>query len=186
MKKLRILLVALVALLVIPFGVRAEEATDEAEDKAVNVYFFHGDGCPHCEEAQTWFDEIEEEYGEKFNLVKYEVWNSEKNSNLMSAVAEVRGETADGVPYIIIGNQSWSGFDESYEETILEKIESEYAQAKEERYDILNYVDEDAIGSPDEVVKEKSTGQDVLILIAILVIGGAVVAGVMYTRKNAD
>lgn len=187
MKKIEFLLVALVAILVLPFGVLAEDTTTGTEetDKAVNLYFFHGDGCPHCEEAQEWFDEIEAEYGDKFNVVAYEVWNSQENSELMTAVAEVRGETADGVPYIIVGNQSWSGFDETYKETILEKIESEYELDADERYDIMNYVDKEGMPTFNDS-DESSTGRDVLILILILAAGGAVVAGVMAARKNTN
>lgn len=177
MKKLKFLLVALVAVLVFPLNVFAEDA-----NKEVNIYFFNGNGCPHCEDAETWFDEIEEEYGDKFKVVSYEVWYNEQNNELMNAVAEARGETADGVPYIVIGNQSWSGFDDSYKDAMLDKIESEYAQAVEERYDVMDYVD--LTGSKTE--NSSSTGRDVLILILILAIGGAIVGGTIYARKNTQ
>lgn len=177
MKKLKFLLVALVAVLVFPLNVFAEET-----NKEVNIYFFNGNGCPHCEDAETWFDEIEEEYGDKFKVVSYEVWYNEQNNELMNAVAEARGETADGVPYIVIGNQSWSGFDDSYKDAMLDKIESEYAQAVEERYDVMDYVD--LTGSKTE--NGSSTGRDVLILILILAIGGAIVGGTIYARKNTQ
>lgn len=184
MKKLKFLLVVLMAFLVLPISVFAEDgSTDEATNNEVNLYFFHGDGCPHCEEAQEWFDEIEEEYGDKFNLVSYEVWYNQENNDLMAAVAEARGETADGVPYIIVGNQSWSGFDESYKEDILAKIESDYSQDVDERYDIKDYVSLSGNFSSSD---EESTGRDVLITIVILAIGGAVIAGVMFARKSTN
>lgn len=184
MKKLKFLLVILAAVLVLPFSVFAEEAEDtgseaESTKSEVNLYFFHGNGCPHCEDAQTWFDEIEEEYGDKFNLVSYEVWYDMDNNNLMSAVAEARGETADGVPYIIVGNQSWSGFVESYEAEILSKIESEYELADSERYDVMDYV---------QIAEEEedSAAKDVLILIIILAIAGGIGAGVVFARKKTN
>lgn len=182
MKKLRFLFIILVAFLILPFSVFAETATeDEDSDKAVNVYLFHGDGCPHCEDAQEWFSEIEDEYGDKFNLVSYEVWYSEENNSLMSAVAEVRGENADGVPYIIVGNQSWSGFDDSHKEPILNKIDSEYEQEVDERYDIMDYV---SLSGTAE--KESSAGRDVLILILILAVVGAGGYGIYVARKNTE
>ena len=46
----------------------------------VNVYLFYGDGCPHCENAMKFFSSIEEEYGDKFNLIKYETWNDRRNN----------------------------------------------------------------------------------------------------------
>ena len=50
-----------------------------------------------------------------FTIVDYETWNNQGNAKLMEAIAKLRGETVEGVPYIIIGNKSWNGFTESYE-----------------------------------------------------------------------
>ena len=139
MKKLKVLLLMLSLLLVIPFGVFADEAKEES--KEVKVYLFYGDGCGFCGNFKTWVSEIEEDYGDKFELIQYEVWYNESNSNLMSAVAGARNEEPGGVPYIIIGNQSWDGFADDYKDEILKKIDSEYKQDPSERYDIMDYVD---------------------------------------------
>ena len=187
MKKLKFLLVVLAAVLILPFGVFAEEVEDSASEDAVesqevNVYFFFGDGCGFCANAEAWFEEIEEEYGDKFNLVAYEVWSNADNSQLMSDVAEIRKETANGVPYIIIGNQSWNGFDDDYKEGILAKIESEYEQDPAERYDIMEYVESGIL--PDE--EENNTAKDVLVLLVLVGVVAAVAGGVAVARKNID
>lgn len=184
MKRLKFILVVLTLFLIIPFGVFATEVEprDVSESKEVNLYFFHGDGCPHCEDADAWFEEIEDEYGEYFNLVSYEVWYNEENSDLMAAVAEVRGETADGVPYIVIGNQSWSGFSDDYKEDILSKIKSEYDQDPSERYDVMNFVD--LVGTSEK--EESTTARDVLILLVLVGVVGAVVAGVVIARNKTN
>ena len=63
MKKIKYFMLLLVMLLIIPFSVFAEgEETEEAtntEDKQVKVYFFRGEGCSHCAEAEEWFNSIE-------------------------------------------------------------------------------------------------------------------------------
>ena len=63
MKKIKYLVVLLIALMVFPFGVLADEepveTVDENVSKAVNVYFFRGDGCSYCAAAEEWFNEIE-------------------------------------------------------------------------------------------------------------------------------
>ena len=187
MKKIKLLFVVLLAVLVLPFTVLADEATDgeSKEVKEVNVYLFHGDGCPHCEDAQTWFKSIEKEYGDKFNFITYEVWHDQSNSELMEAVANVRGETADGVPYLVVGNQSWSGWDASYQSQVIDKIESEYALAEGERYDVMNYVE--LTGNPVESkTNNSSTGRDVLITILVMAFAGVFIAGVMYARATSD
>lgn len=183
MKKLKVLLLVLAVLLIVPFGVFAEEATDVTEEsKEVNVYLFYGDGCGFCEKAKTWFASIEDEYGHMFELVKYEVWNDATNSQLMNDVAEVRKETANGVPYIIIGNQSFDGFSEEYVDTILSKIKSEYETEPSERYDVLDYVDLAANGQEDE----NNTVRDVLVLLVLVGVVALVTVGVVVARKQTN
>lgn len=185
MKNFKFILVILAAFLVLPLGVLAEEATtrEVTESNEVNLYFFHGNGCPHCEDAATWFEEIEEEYGQYFNLVSYEVWYDKENSNLMNAVAEVRKETADGVPYIIIGNQSWSGFADDYKEDMLAKIKSEYEQDVTERYDVMDFVDLEGNLAIEE---ESTTGRDILILLGLVAVVAAITVGVIVARKKTN
>ena len=88
MKKFKFLLVILTALLVLPFSVFAEGTpgenarTGDVDNNQVNLYFFHGDGCPHCEDAATWFEEIEDEYGEYFRIATTSgnLWNINQNT----------------------------------------------------------------------------------------------------------
>lgn len=191
MKRFKFLLVMLLTILLIPFGVFAEEKAGEnakdveaiseenVVDKEVNLYFFNGNGCGHCANAEAWFEEIEDEYGKYFNLVSYEVWYDEDNNDLMQKVGELRGEDVSGVPYIIIGNQSWNGFDEDYKAEILSKIKSEYKQDPADRYDIMNYV--------SSIKEEKEGyGSDILALVIIIAVAGAVVAGIVLARKNSN
>ena len=96
------------------------------EDGRVVIYFFRGEGCPHCAEAEEWFDSIQNEYGNMFKVEDYETWYDEENADFMERVAKSRGETASGVPYIIIGDKSWMGFTESYENEMLEEIKTVY------------------------------------------------------------
>ena len=184
MKKIKCFLIILAILLVLPFGVLAEENTDnkDSENNEVNLYFFHGDGCGFCKKAKTWFAEIEDKYGDKFNVVEYEVWYNEENNKLMTAVADVRKESVDGVPYIIVGNQSWNGFADDYKDSIISKIESEYKQDPSERYDVMNYVD--LTDAPKE--ETNTTARDVLILLVLVGVVGAVTAGVVIARKQTN
>ena len=185
MKKFKLILLILAVLVIIPFGVFADETTEDTateESNEVNVYLFHGDGCGFCEKAKTWFSEIEEEHGYKFELIKYEVWNDEANNNLMQAVANARKEEVGGVPYIIVGNQSWSGFSEEYTESILSKINSEYEQTPSERYDVMDFVDSD-LSSAEE---ENNTVRDILVLLVLVGVIGAISVGVILARKQTN
>ena len=187
MKTIKYLFVLLVAFLILPFSVFAEgeEETTEGDatliseqSKEVHVYLFRGEGCPHCQEAEEWFASIEEEYGNLFEVIDYETWYNSDNAALMKKVAEARGETAEGVPYIIIGNKSWAGFAEDYKSEMIEQIKSEFEINVDERYDALKGID----GSNQK--EEKSTGSDVFALVIILAIVGAICFGV-YKARNA-
>lgn len=184
MKKFKYVLLILLAILILPFGVFAdgEEETETVEEnKEVTIYFFRGEGCSHCAEAEAWFEEIEEEYGSKFEIKDYETWYNEDNSALMQKVAKVRGEeeTATGVPYIIIGDKSWIGFTEEYKQQIIDKVNEMYDTAVSERYDVMTFVN----NTKDDTKKEKSSN-DVLALIIIILVAGGTVGGICYARKQ--
>ena len=197
MKKIKFLALLLVATLLIPVtvfatdGEPAEEATateevTAAEDTTaasneVNVYFFRGEGCPHCEEAEQWFQSIEAEYGSYFKIVDYETWYNEENADLMEKVAKVRGEEASGVPYIIVGDKSWNGFTEEYGEEILSQIQTVFAQNVDDRYDVMKYLD-----NPSKAKKDTDkSGNDALVLLLILVICGGLGFGIYKARETA-
>lgn len=185
MKKLKYLVILLVAMLLIPFSVFAEEKADASdskeESKKVTIYFFRGEGCSHCAEAEEWFESIEEEYGDLFEIKDYETWYSEENAELMEKVAETRGETADGVPYIIVGDKSWNGFADEYKDEILDEVKSMYKKEVADRYDIMNFLD-----SNKKENKKDSSSSDVVALILIVLVAGATGFGIYQARKNTD
>ena len=204
MKFGKLLLVVLAVLFLVPFTVFAdEEAADQtqetseeaqteekAEEKTkVNVYIFRGEGCSHCAEALEWFDSIQEEYGEYYNLVKYETWYDEDNAKLMQEVAEKRGEKAEGVPYIIIGDKSWNGFDSSYKDEILSQITSLFETPASERYDIMKLLGKDVPNEKSNAntttKKKDSNSKDWGNLILILVIAAGFGYLIYYARKNS-
>ena len=190
--------VVLIAFLFLPFAVLAEEGENEGESteentpveetapaeeqsNEVKIYLFRGEGCPHCQEAEEWFNSIEEEYGHMFKVIDYETWYNEDNSNLMQKVAKVRGEDVQGVPYIIIGNQSWNGFAETYEEEILDKIKSEFETNVDDRYDVMNYLD-----SASSESEEEESGNDALSIIIVISFIVGIGFTVWYARTKSS
>ena len=103
-----------------------ETKLEKTIDGKTVVYFFRGEGCSHCAEAEAWFESIKEEYGKYFIIKDYETWYNSKNAELMEEVAKSRGEEANGVPYIIIGDKSWLGFATAYESEMLNEIKRVY------------------------------------------------------------
>lgn len=123
MKKFFALLCLL--LLIFPAMVSAKDK------KKVNVYIFHGNGCPHCAKALEFFDSIKDEYGKYYKLVKYETWtsmNAQYNNKLMVKVAEEFKEDTSqlGVPFIIVGDKVFRGYSKAYDEEIKKAIKDAY------------------------------------------------------------
>lgn len=179
MKKLKYIVLLLIAALVLPITVFAEgEEVTSTESNEVKVYFFRGEGCSHCAEAEAWFESIEAEYGSYFEIIDYETWYNQDNADLMQRVAEARGEEAQGVPYIIIGNKSWNGFTESYESEMIEQIKSEFEKDVADRYDIIKLL------PTLSEEKESSTASDIIALIVILAVVGGICFGVYKARNK--
>lgn len=148
------------------------------EDKnKVNVYLFRGSSCSHCLDAVVYFSSIVGEYGQYFNLKSYEVWANSDNSDLMKKVADKLGDDVGGVPYIVIGDKSWSGFTESYGDEMKDTIKKQYDKDSKDRYDIMNKLDSK---------EDSSIAGDIISVIVILLVVGAITFGIIVTRKKAS
>lgn len=194
MKKIKLFLAIIMCLFVMPLAVLADEGSDDnvevtsgetevqEEDNRVKIYFFRGEGCPHCADAEEFFNSIEEEYGQYYKILDYETWYNSDNAALLQKVGEARNEEISGVPYILIGDKSWSGYDDSFADDIKDTIKSEYEKAVADRYDIANYVDfTNAAGSVTETAKKSN---DAMVLIIILLAVAGITYGVVAARKK--
>ena len=161
----RILLVLLLLVMVVPFN------TISAKEK-VKVYIFRGEGCPHCEEALEFFDKLgkREKYNVMYDLKKYEVWYDKDNAKLMENVAKELGTEASGVPFIVIGKKSFSGYSSN--------SDSQIKQAIKDAYESDDYVD--VVAKVKGELKESKSdfpvvGITITIASAVLIIVGLVV-----------
>lgn len=195
MKKIKLFLAIIMCLFAMPLAVLADENSNDnnvevtsgetevkEEDNRVKIYFFRGDGCPHCADAEEFFNSIKEEYGQYYKILDYETWYNSDNAALLQKVGEARKEEITGVPYILIGDKSWSGYDDSFADDIKNTIKSEYEKVVADRYDIANYVDfTNATGNVEEEAKKSN---DAMVLIIILLAGAGIAYGVIVARKK--
>lgn len=91
-----------------------------------NIYLFWGDGCSHCAELSLYLNEIKNIYKKHYNLYTFEVWNDAENHNLMESVAATMNEEVEGVPYLVIGDKTFSGYADDMKKEILTAIKDEY------------------------------------------------------------
>ncbi len=78
-------------------------------DNQVNLYFFYGDGCPHCAREELFLEKLEKE-NKNVEIHRYEVWYNRENAKLLAKVAKVLDIKASGVPVSIIGDKVISGY----------------------------------------------------------------------------
>lgn len=109
------------------------------EEGKVNIYFFWGDGCPHCEEQFAFFDSIESEYGDLYNLYTFETWKNEKNAELLKTFSDAMEVESRGVPYTIIGEEVFTGFSESMESDFINAIVEEKDKSFDVYFDKISF-----------------------------------------------
>ena len=101
--------------------------------KEVNLYLFHGDGCPHCAEEMNFLKTLDPN---EVHIIEYEVWYNEENASLMEKIKSNLGITRQGVPLTIIGDTYILGYGEGTDKKIERAIsyyeENEYRDVVEE------------------------------------------------------
>ena len=132
----------------------------------INVYIFKGEGCGYCEKALTFFNGLDEEYKSYFNLIEKEVWNNQDNATQMQKVADHFNEDVGGVPYIIIGDKTFQGFAETYEEDIKAAIKKGYENTDGSYQDVVAAV----LGGVK--IEKEDNGAAVTIIVILAVIAG--------------
>lgn len=77
----------------------------------VDVYFFNGDGCPHCAKEEGFLVGLENK--KIIKIHSFEVWHNQSNAELMGQVGKALKITENGVPLTIVGSRYLVGFDEA-------------------------------------------------------------------------
>ena len=139
MKYIKKILLLLLFIL-IPFNTFAlsEDYTDKVseivgknvEDGKVNIYFFHKTSCPHCKKEGKLLDSLEEKY-ENINIYRFEVSGDSQNAEYLTEIKKLFDETSGGVPYTVIGTETFLGYN-SYVGEKLEKTIQNYLDIKKE------------------------------------------------------
>ena len=127
--------------LFIPFSVSA------LEDDDITIYFFHGDGCPHCAEEKKYLDKIEDKYS-NVDIEAYEVWYNDENAELLKKVKSAFEIENSYVPATIIGKSIIIGFGDSTKGKITRALD--YYQ----NHEYVDVVDKIESGTLDEKIIE--------------------------------
>jgi len=119
MKKLK-LIVPLIFILLISIAY--------AQKNNVTIYYFYGDGCPHCADAKPFLQSLESKYPE-LTIKSFETWYNKSNADLFIDMSAACGTKVVGVPTFFIGHKPIIGFDNAegkgkeIEEAVIKYIE---------------------------------------------------------------
>lgn len=152
-------------------GIEYNLGSYKEDDKQAIIYLFRGKGCGYCRRFLTFLNSIVSDYGKYFKVVSYEVWNDSDNKKLMTQVAEFFDKTANGVPFIVIGDKVFEGYASDYDEDIKKAIKDLYDS--KDKYDVLVEIEKAKGG---EATTQTSGGSDVLwnLLFAVLATAGII------------
>lgn len=109
------LIILTIMLFLIPTKVHANEK--------VNIYIFHNETCIHCKHAISYLNELKEK-DSSINIYTYEISKitNAHNRNLLNKAEKVFDINILNVPFVIIGNTYYIGFNDNikndYDKTI--------------------------------------------------------------------
>ncbi len=83
-----------------------------AQNNSVNIYFFWGEGCPHCATEKPFLDNIKVKYPQA-EVYEFEVWSNSRNRKYLIEVGNRLRADVSGVPFTVIGDKAYTGFNRS-------------------------------------------------------------------------
>lgn len=97
-----------------------EKVSEPMKNKVI-IYFFWGEGCPHCKEEKAFFSRIKNKYN--LEIKDFEVWYNKENAAFLQKIAKNYELKASGVPVTFIGTHSFIGFSKDKEYDIEKAIQ---------------------------------------------------------------
>ncbi len=79
----------------------------------VPMYFFWGNGCPHCAKEKIFLENLKNQ-NPNIVLYDFEVYQNQKNLNLLVEIGQRTGADVRGVPLLVVGNQVIIGYFDDY------------------------------------------------------------------------
>jgi len=95
----------------------------------VTIYFFWGQGCPHCEHEKEFLSGLQSEYPQ-IAVRDFEVWQNADNRQILIDIGNKLGIEIAGVPFTVVGDKHFIGwYDENstgmaIEEAVKKAIDS--------------------------------------------------------------
>ncbi|MDD4483616.1 MAG: cytochrome c biogenesis protein CcdA [Methanoregula sp.] len=130
-----------------------------APDGTPCLYYFYGDGCPHCARIKPFIEEMAEKYP-RLQVRTFEVYFNSSNQEMYRDFLSRYEVKTEGVPAVFIGTKAFVG-----EDTIRENLENEIvSEYSTEPVCPANY--SARVGTPQDLSPAKTTSLTVSAVIA--------------------
>lgn len=126
MRKLIRFFVVLALFLVLPVSAKADK---------LDLYLFHSESCTHCQAEIEWLNSVKDEYDLELHL--YEVTNNKENAELVKKIKKQMKVNNAQVPFTIVGNTYYIGFEDSIKDGIEQLIKDEISNPSPNVIDML-------------------------------------------------
>lgn len=109
--KLILPIILILVLFLIPLVLAQSQCLQNAQQDNRTLYYFYGDGCPHCAAAQPFLSELELKYN--FTVISHETWYNSTNQQIFQEflTAYSAPKSSWGVPAFFMGSRYITGFD---------------------------------------------------------------------------
>lgn len=116
----------------------------------VKLYLFYGDGCPHCAAEKEYLEKLQNKHPD-MKIIMYEVGYNEENATLMNDVKTRLEKNNQYVPFTVVGETSFTGFNSSFENA----IEAAVTECEENKcVDIVSLV-QSGEETPEEIITKE-------------------------------
>jgi glutaredoxin len=100
-----------------------QAAPHSQEDQLVTVYFFWGEGCPHCAKAEPFLEALARQYA-NVQVEAFEIQHHPENLAILKEMAAAYDFEPRYVPIIFVGDEYWEGFAGSTRDEIEAAVEA--------------------------------------------------------------
>lgn len=86
--------------------------TESVSVKKDTLYFFWGEGCPHCAAAKPFLGELQKKHPALI-ILSHEIYNNPENLAVLRKMAKSLGTEPTGVPTFFFNDKMFTGFNEN-------------------------------------------------------------------------
>ena len=100
--------------------------------KRDTLYFFWGEGCPHCAAAKPFLVELQKKHP-ALVIISHEIYNSPENLAVLRKMAKAHGTEPTGVPTFLFNGKMFTGFSGSIAKELETAVSTGLESPKTER-----------------------------------------------------